>query len=676
MIVLSNDSRTAIKITNCAKTLSDENEVECFYKIEDFEDFLKTDTQKALDKDGIAKLEISDKQKQGLFRKANIRAEGINLIIVDHEILGTANPVAYIQNLKERLAKSLFHKEEFQTRYMILSFEASVSSIDKLADPIIDDLLMKPIDDQLFMQKLSMVLSEKRTIISQFLYNQSVEFPIYMAKGTLIEEMSEVGFAISNKQGGTIGRVVRVFSKVFGEGVDSTLLARIFNVEDHPKIPGEILVYYTFYGITPKQLSSVRRLLHTKYGKPPHRQAMPQSEMKIIEKNKKNVAVIAFDAVLRQEIIQTLNASFINMTIHEYPSLISFGKKNGVKEAFDGSGGADGGSDGGDTYLLAFNADQFVFQISYSNEIVSIQTKKINLFDATDFQLISQQKKWMQYIDPEDIDETVEFLTYIKSHEKGSIYVRLRSPSGSLHLMNLEASKVKGSIPPKVKVQLTELKGEEGLQKWQTVRPKIDTKLQRTEFESIIIDTSSVTEEIQEWSTRLTQFLEKTKISETKKKLSIIAVLPESASAKLEAFRLTTLTDVITTPMDRKYVADKLSLYIDGLSSQFGLAHQKFKEYSAEINIAQTVILEMASEFGLQIRYSKPFKEGVFLRFYSQLFQDDNYDGILARSYAALPNEKATDEYHNIFSFYGISDSFMKQIRKWIREAHIAKKEG
>ncbi len=675
IIVLSNDLRTSNRISTCAKTLNEENEVELFYNLDLFEDFLKTDTQKSLDQEGISKLSVSEKQKQSLFRQANIRAKGINLIIVDREVLGNEEPVAYIKALKTRLATTLFHKTEFPTRFFLLSFEASTEAIDKLADQAVDDLVLKPIDDQLFMQKLAMGLTDKRTVVSQFLYNQSVESPIQMAKTTSIVEISETGFAIRNKQGGNIGRVVRVFSKIFGERADSTILARIFNVEDDPKVPGEILVYYTFYGISPKQLSNIRKLIQLKFGKPPHRPAISASEIKIFEKNRKNIAVIAFDNALRAELVQTLKTSFINVSIHEYPSLITFGKKNGIRQ-LEGSGAKDGVPEASGAQPVAFNADRYTFHINYSNEIVSIQTKKVNLFEATDFQLISQQKKWMQYIDPEDLDETVEFLTYIKSHDKGNIYVRLRGPYSTLHLMSLEAVRIKNSTPPKIKVELIELKGAEGLQKWQTVRPKIDTKQPRLQFDAIVIDTSSVTEEIQEWSERLKVFLETTKISEDAKEIPIVALLPEVAAARLDAFKQTSLTDVITTPLDRKYLVDKLSLYVDGLCNEFGMTFPKFKEFSADIHIAQTVILEMASEFGIQIRYAKPLREGVFLRFYSPLFQDENYDGILARSYASMASDPNNTDFHNIFCFYGISDSFMKHIRKWIRETHIARKDN
>ena len=674
IIVLSNDSRTSIRIRESAKSLSDENEVEIFYKLDDFNDFLKTDTEKALDQEGIAALSISDKQKQSLFRQANIRIQGINLIILDREILGNDDPIKYLKDLKERLANSLFNKPELQTRYFLLSFEAGVEAIDKMADPVVDDLLMKPIDDQLFMQKLSMGLSEKRTIISQFLYNQSVESPVHMAKASPIETMSESGFSIRNTQGGSVGRVVRVFSKIFGERAESSLLAKVLNVENHPNFQGEFLVYYTFFGISPRQLSNVRKALILKFGKPPNRQPISQAEKSIFEKTRKNIAVIVSDPALRGELVQTLNAHFVNLAIHEYPNLLSFGKKNGSRVDFD-SKSKEPIEAIDEKAIVAFTSDTYVFNVNYSNDIVSIQSKKVNLFDATDFQLISQQKKWMQFIDPGDLDETVEFLTYIKSHEKGSIYVRMRSPYSTLHLICLEAVKVKGSAPPRIKIQLTELKGEEGLQKWQTVRPKVDTKLPQLVFDGIFIDTSGLTEEIPEWSERLFQFLDATKICDKTKKLPVIALIPETASAKVEAFSKTALSDIVTTPMDRKYLVDKLSLHIDGLCNEFGLILPNYREYPAVVNIAQTVVMEMASEFGIQIRYPNSFKEGVFLRFYSPLFQDENFDGILARSYASMANDKVIGQFHNIFSFYGISDSFMKQIRKWIRETHIAKKE-
>ncbi len=671
ILVLSNDSRSSMHITNCAKTLSEENEVESFYTLDAFESFLK-DSPTDTGKDEIAALVMNEKQKKSLFRQASIRIEGINLIIIDREILGSADPIQFIEKLKERLSRSPFHKPNVHTRYFLLSFDANTTAIDAFANPVLDDLIMKPIDDQLFMQKLSMILSEKRTLVSQFLYNQAVESPVHMAKSTMIEGLCELGFSIRSKQSAKIGRVIRVFSKIFGDKSESTLLAIIYNVEAHPKYPDENLIYYTFYGITNRQLTNVRKALHLKHGKPPHRQAISPDEMKIFGRNRKNVAVIAFDPGLRAELVPALQSNFINLNVHEYPSLISFGKKNGIRQQEDGSVPSDSNNS---SSPVAFNSDKFIFHVNYANDIVSIQTKKVNLFDATDFQLISQQKKWMRYIDPEDLEETIEFLTYVKTHDKGHIFIRLKGPHSSLHLMYMEAQKVKGSSPPKIKVELAELKGDAGLEKWQTVRPRADIKQPKLDLDAIIIDTSSVTDEIQEWAIRLKQFLESTKIEDGSKKIPVIALVPESAIPKLDSFKHTGFADVILTPFDRKLIIDKLSLHVDGLCNEFGLTFPRYRDFSTHIYISQTVIMEMASEFGLQIRFAQPFREGLFLRFFSPLFQDENYDGILARSYAAIPSQKSSDEFHNIFSFFGISDAFMKHIRKWIRDTHIARKE-
>ncbi len=675
ILILSNDSRSVGQISSRVSELKEEASIEVFRNLEDFENFVSPPKDEDAPKKTAST--ITDDKKHSLYVQALIKEKGLHLVVVDQELLGRTNPVNFIHKLRDKLASSDLHKADVQTRYFLLSFESVENSMEALASPLIDDVILKPIDNQLFLQKLSMILSEKRSAAGEFLYKQEVDANIYIAKTSMIEEMSELGIAIRSKKSIKDGVTIRIFAKVFGEKVNSSLLVRTFKSVPHPTVPAEFNVYYTYYGITSVQLQKVRRTLQEKKRKIPPQRALSAVEVQIFKKNRKNIAIVVFNTQMRGDIENALSANFINANLNSFPSLITLAKKLGVLPQ---SGDADKGKapiavDANGEMIVAFKADVFIFTINHADEMINIQNKSTSLFDMNLSQLMAGPKKWLQYIHPDDSEETIEFLNYLKSNDKGQIFIRMKSPANSIHYIKMEASEMKSANPPQVRIQLSELKGDDGFKAWTAGRPETGGQSPAGDIDAVLIDASGITQTVESWASYVKAFLENTKLISPDRRTPVIALLPEKASNKLEGFKKTFFSDVIITPLERKYLIDKVNFHVHGLYSENGLITPAFDPVNEEVRVAQEVKMEMASEFGVQIRSNQPIREGIFLRLFSPLFLDENYDGILARSYSAKPDDKNRSEFHNVFSFFGISDAFLKHIRKWIREAHIAQKD-
>jgi hypothetical protein len=107
--------------------------------------------------------------------------------------------------------------------------------------------------------------------------------------------------------------------------------------------------------------------------------------------------------------------------------------------------------------------------------------------------------------------------------------------------------------------------------------------------------------------------------------------------------------------------------------------------------MAKDVRMVEVSEYGISIVHPAPFREGVFMRFFSPLF-GEHPDGIIGRcNYcekteadhggvggaaggAAGASHHAT--YHCNFILFGAHDELLRRIRSWIREDYVHKKEG
>ncbi len=680
IVVLSNDARTVSQIVSRKSELKDPATFEVFRTLEDFDRFVTPPEIPAKDSKAPAKppAQESVEQKQSMYMQALFKEKGIHLIIVDHELLGKLQPVAYIQKLNERLAASEIHKPDIQIRFMLLSFEMNSTLIETLSSQLIDDVIIKPLDNQLFLQKLSMVISDKRSSSGEFLYKQEVDANIYVAKGGIIDGLSDFGMTVQSKKSVRDGLIVRIYAKVFGDKKESSLFVRAYKSIPHPTVPGEFKVHYTYYGITAAQLQKVRRTLHGKPRRASTTKSVTPAELQNIKKTKRNIAIVAFNAQMRSDIENALGSNFVNLAIHGFPSIVSFAKKMGVlepkPEAAAAAPVAAPAIPDPSGMIVAFASDVFIFNINFSDEVILVVNKTVSLFDQTSALLVANPKKWLQFLHPDDLDETIEFLNYVKSNDKGSIFVRMRGPFGSTHHIKIDAEEVKGAKPSQIKIQMSELKGPEGLKIWQAARPEVKQE-GRIELDTILIDASGITQTVESWAIQIKSFLENVKILGPDKKVSIVALLPEKSMAKLEEFKLTFFNDVFLTPIDRKHLIDKVNFHAIGLCTADGFVSPGFDSVREQVKLAQEVKMEMASEFGVQIRSTQIIKEGVFLRLFSPLFLDENYDGILARSYSSEADEKDKTMFHCVFSFYGISDAFLKHIRKWIRETHIAKKD-
>ncbi len=683
IILLSGDPRCATQITQWSKELKDETAVEVFTDLESFHLFISPPVDEKTQTEGeIAALQISEDKKESLYNQALIKEEGINLIVIDQELIRNENPITFIQELQEKLKQPIFKKTENPTRYFLLSFETTSAAIESLVSSSLDDLILKPIDHQLFLQKLAMALSDTQSAAGEFLYSQPVEASVYMAKSAVIDEISDFGVGIRSRQKMKDGVAVRIYSKIFGERQASSLLAKSYKTIAHPKHPDSFLVYYSYFGITAQQLTKIRRDAQPKQKHGPGRRPLSSVEVDIFKKNKKHIAVIAFKEDLRTDIRQALEANFINVVVHPFPSIASFAKELGVGTKTETPPAPEvvtpvieENAQKHEELKFAFAGGQFNFTINHQDEVLSVQTKNVSFFEIENEKLIADGRHWLKFIHPEDLEEVVEFLNYIKNNGRGQIFVRFIGPQQEIHYIRLLGQEILGVVPPQIRILMSETLGEDGLKLWKSYHPTNELKLEAEHVACIIIDASGIIETVETWASQFKGFLETAKVISSEKKVPVLVLLPEKSLAKLEELKLTFFSDVILTPHDRKLLIEKVNLNCSGLCNEYGLMVTTFEPASAEVKVAQQVQMEMASEFGIKIRATKPLREGVFLRFFSPLFLDENYEGILARMFSAQQDEKNKSEYHNIFSFYGISDSFLKHIRKWIREAHIAQKD-
>lgn len=133
------------------------------------------------------------------------------------------------------------------------------------------------------------------------------------------------------------------------------------------------------------------------------------------------------------------------------------------------------------------------------------------------------------------------------------------------------------------------------------------------------------------------------------------------------------IEDVIQIPLDRSYLNKRLLILFPEIQPKQE-ALEILKTATKEvIRVANPIELTSISEACLTMKYYRSISFHSFRRFCLPSPNGGEPIELLASCYF---NEKKDNVYINHFVFFGITDKYLKYIRKWILERYIATKES
>jgi hypothetical protein len=156
--------------------------------------------------------------------------------------------------------------------------------------------------------------------------------------------------------------------------------------------------------------------------------------------------------------------------------------------------------------------------------------------------------------------------------------------------------------------------------------------------------------------------------------LSFAVLRSECGVNEINTYSLA-LTDVIQFPIDRTYFFKRLSHWFEDLILS---DNENLEIYSQSVSkilkVASPVDLVEISEAGLSMKYYREIDLDSFRRF-SLGVGDGAADApeILGECYF---NQKVNDYFVSYFVFFGVTDHYLKKIRKWILDSHILTKQA
>lgn len=689
-ILISSDIRVAQQMRGWFRLFENQPYLEVYSNIKSFEQKYEQPLKQRdlLIDDGPSDVS-EDNDPASASQKLEVEAgiTPIKLFIVDLDSIQT-KPLDWLVTTREKL-QSLGHiidQTPFKT--LLLGYDDPHLRPERFRHEVVDDMVIKPLDQQLFLQKVELLLADKPDIAPTFIFRARAEGDIEIGKDAIIDEISDFAISIRNPSAIAEGVFAQIHSRIFGSTVSSSrILGRVYASVRHPQFENLWLVRFSLFGVSNNQLGEVRKFIRgrqmpgrAKVGIANRKPAHTPAKTKLPPRYRIGVIDLNRDFLLQAQ--GTIEENFDRTAVTSFPSYTRFlaglAKLSGqasmsgaLDDEDDGMLAGAGAIPNGRTTLLINDRDR---------ELMGFEPalKPFEHFlgrGTEDWR--SRPRDWIAAIPKADQEDFHEFLTYTATGGHGVTGIRFIDTSGSFVYAEVKGSLQLSATPDEPSILRLEVK-QIDRDAWMDLNRLVakGATPDQFRFDAIVIDGGLIQTDAPSWLDGLQASLMRAKVifeGDPMPKIFILA--DEGSRVQPSAFAHKGISDFIYKPFDRKLVTEKLAVAVPQLSRTNIPENSPFVPCELTAQVCKTVVLEELSEYGLTVRHPTPFKSRVFMRFFSQLF-GDNADGVLARCTASIRVSGDEDSFKCHFVFFGCSDELHKRIRNWIREDYVQKKES
>lgn len=685
-VLISNDSRTATQMRGWFRLFENQPYLQIFTNISAFEAaYANRIKQRDLLIDDNAPVEPSGADEKSKAQLIEVEAEltPIRLLILDLDTV-SSRPLDWLVSTISKL-RALGHISDitgFKT--LLLAYDDPQTRPEKFRHESVDDMALKPLDQQLFLQKVELLLSDTADSAQSFLFRARTEHKIEIGKDTIIDEISDFAVSIRNPTALAEGVFAILHSSIFGSSTNSSrIFGRCYASVKHPQFEGQWLVRFTFFGISSEQLSEIRKFIRNR--QIPNRsrgQRAPANRSKEKLPPRHRIAVIDLNRDILAQSQTCVEENFERTAAILFPSYTRFlsdlaklsGQAATVSVAIEddeaessGEGAIPGGRS---TLIISEGTYDLIDFEPHLNPNTRFLGRPVQDWKA-------RSQDWFYSVPKSDLEDFNEFLGYTETGGQGVTGVRFVDQDGLMVYAEAKGVLVPSSnpeIPATLRLELKQIDRSAWMDLNRLVSKGATPDQYR--FDGLIIDGGLLRSEVTEWLDGLHSSLVRARALLPTEPLPKIFVLADQDSKiQPHSFAHKGITDFVYKPIDRKLLVDKLAIAMPQLMRSVLPETPPFVPCEVAAQICKQIQLEELSEYGLTVSHSTPFKPRIFMRFFSQLF-GETADGVLARCTASFrgPGDDPIFKCH--FVFFGCSDELHKRIRNWIREDYVQKKES
>lgn len=689
--ILTADQRLAFQIQSWMKDLNDTVKLETHLEFDAFVKKIETEVVADLVAAAEKKKDdsILDAEDIGA-GKSNVFDPCYRLLIVDLDLLQARNlnPIEWARAFKKLMLEQGRSDSLFPTSILFMAFDGGDFRVEDFRDPVIDDLIFKPLDRSVFLQKVELLIVDNVARLKpRFLFRQKVQLPIEIGKDAVADEISEFAIAMRNPAPMKPGVYASIHSSVFGDGDLARVVGRVYYSEPHPHREGQHLVYFGYFGLRSEQLAKVRKFVRDRQIPPKFR--IPQTPVPVIDPAIPftRAAIVDMDEDIFNELSSALKDHYVGVDVHHYLSyarfmatLIKFYAGAGTPAvAIENAGELKKGKrpwsmTGGITFTI--DAEDHILKTIETSTGPSDQ-----IFGRHKQEWIMRPQTWLADLDESDKEELKEMYAFTLSGGKGRALFKLIDAQRNVYFMEalatLASSKDAGRSGT-IRVELHDMDETQWkvANKGSLVDESAIVNPADFRYDVIFIDANLIrTDELQAWIDGIHEAFLKAGIFVRGEKFPRIVVMAhEKSTVRPEAYRLKGIADFVYKPLDRKMVSHKVKTVVDEFIARGEPDVPHFVEQVIDAKLAKDAQMVEVSEYGLSISHPTPFKNGTMIRFFSSQI-GGGANGVIARcSHCEKTNDKIPS-YICHFTFFGVSDDVLKRIRTWIREDYVQKKD-
>ncbi len=632
-------------------------------------------------------LEEKDPKSPESKRKKKRLFQPIDIIIINLELIKN-NPIKWIREIRTKLKTLELFPENSRTKFVLLVYEDLKKDFEHFCHPFIDDIFVQPLDRTLIQQKIELLLG---STASSFIYTQETSEPILLAKISELIRFSEADFTIKNPIPFKKGTIAQIHSKYFKHEDKNHVLGRCYESTKPPNENGAYS-HFSYFGILSSQLKSIRQLINNqntqqkneKFNSIPD----PNQIKKLMNAEDQCFVIVDMNVDVTSSIKQILEENFVKTQCHTFASFNQFlgmtmqtdsskvkppptesvkkPKKTNDDDEDEIIIDTFGFDDCIHLYIELLNETEKIGEIKPETRIKNPKFLGYSFNEIKD-ELFSIKN----LINPEAQEEFREFWDYLLNGQDGKIVLPILSKNDTPFVAEIFGQPIKNSKDELTTLHL-KFKKEEA-SKFKSKDPL--SKVSLSKIDGFLIDASFIKPNIDDWLTLLSNHCKKHLNINDLSHLQIYILSDSRRRTDPNLFKHLQVTGFFYKPIDRRLILQSMPKINENLCQKNFENNLTYYEGRFVSKLSQTCTMVEISEFGAVIQYPQPIKENTFLYLIINILGDIGKNGLLAKSYLCKENNSDEGGYKIHFIFFGVRDSVLKRIRKWIKEKYVKEKD-
>lgn len=673
-VLFSHDTLLIAQVNAWAKTIDQKYRVDIFQSFEDFRSYRKAgeDGQRS----EYYERDIAD-GPEGLL---------VRLLIVDADLLGE-KPIDDLRELQAITRELGLVSALEPPRLLLLDYEVGVTRPEVVQTELVDSLVLKPLDRELFLQNIEFLSAEDPFVEPTFLFTAPTDMSIEVGKEIIVEELAEYGLVIRNPVPIRNGVLAVIHCEALGQGGNARVLARVYRSRPHPVRKGEWMVNLLYFGLTGHQLANVRRYVDSEQTMAKiTKTAAKKLDLDLITPPDRTFAVIDMNPGSLDATLELLEGGFKNTFVRGFSS---FSRLQADLMSLSSARATSGGPsvpklEPNAGQAKAFPGNKIYLTIrSQTAELLELDPvlpEGQTAFGRTQKEFLANPNLWFTCIENEDKGQIVELIGAAERGVKAQAFVRMKDVTGQISFMEVGgffAKSGENGSSPIIRLDLTQISRETYLQKITGESASSESgNPVGFKFDAVFVDVSLISPTPEAWLATFISSLRKANLlGPDEEPPKIIVLADDTKWMAPEAFRDAGYSGYCFKPHDRRHLLLTMQALIPDLKWHRELDNVPSVKVEMTAKLAKEVKLIEMGEYGLAIEQKAPLRQGVLMKFFSPLFGERGGEWVTARCRYSVVNE-ASETHQSRFIFFGVSDDVFKRIRRWIREDYVAKKEG